>query len=232
MQSRPQVERWSYCLGPFLLNPVSKVGSPATAEARTDFHSSTRKRNSIKWTAFIGGCDYKIHPIEKGHQFLLIYRLDISQQVGAVLDGKSLMDRLPLYESVKNVHGNPGLLPNGLSFVMPFRIRTNTWSRRYTRVLLLLRIQSHQGQGQEAAPSWAERCGHGDISVVPHYWFEGWGPSPPRFDSSRWGRWEPIREGSRDMCGWPWKSRRNRLWWVAVSNLPWGLSHPRWMEKL
>ena len=40
MQSRPQVERWSYCLGPFLLNPVSKVGSPATAEARTDVYSS------------------------------------------------------------------------------------------------------------------------------------------------------------------------------------------------
>jgi hypothetical protein len=26
-------------LGPFLLNPVSKAGSPATAEARTDFDS-------------------------------------------------------------------------------------------------------------------------------------------------------------------------------------------------
>jgi hypothetical protein len=35
MQSRPQVERWSYSLWPVLLNPVSKAGSPATAEART-----------------------------------------------------------------------------------------------------------------------------------------------------------------------------------------------------
>ena len=29
-------------MGLFLLNPVSKVGSPATAEARTDFYSSGR----------------------------------------------------------------------------------------------------------------------------------------------------------------------------------------------
>jgi hypothetical protein len=56
----------------------------------------------------------------------LIYTLKISQQVGAVLDGKSVMDRLPLYESVKNMLGTPGFLPYGLSFLMPFRIGTKT----------------------------------------------------------------------------------------------------------
>jgi hypothetical protein len=54
----------------------------------------------------------------------LIYTLKISQQVGGVLDGKSLMDRLPLYESVKNMLGNPGFLPFGSSPLMPFRIGT------------------------------------------------------------------------------------------------------------
>jgi hypothetical protein len=36
IQSRPQVERLSYCSWPKLLNLVSKAGSTATAEARTD----------------------------------------------------------------------------------------------------------------------------------------------------------------------------------------------------
>ncbi len=79
----------------------------------SDSNGSTRKKNNVKWAAFIGGCDYRVHPIEKGEQVLLMYTLTLTQRVGGILDPRPIMDSLPLYESVKTMLGNPGFLRHG-----------------------------------------------------------------------------------------------------------------------
>lgn len=108
----------------------------------------------------------------------------------------------------------------------------NTIIGRNTRLLLSLWVQPHQEQGQEIDSSSAKRCRHGDVSIFPHSWYEGWGPSALWHKSTGQGRLRFVWERSRNLRRGPRESHRNRFRRLEVSDLPRRVSHFRGVQTI
>ncbi|KAN0098922.1 hypothetical protein V8E51_014585 [Hyaloscypha variabilis] len=81
----------------------------------TIFDWGTAKPTDIQWAAFMGRCEHKMHPMEKGSQIILVYNLHVTERVGSVLQNPVLANAscLPLYEGVRKILELPGFMKQG-----------------------------------------------------------------------------------------------------------------------
>ncbi|KAE9373077.1 hypothetical protein N431DRAFT_544234 [Stipitochalara longipes BDJ] len=78
----------------------------------SDSHGRLKRKNKVKWAAFIGGCTYRIYPVVEGKQFMLIYTLIVTQCIGGILDAQPIIElsSLPLYQSFKIMLEQPSFM--------------------------------------------------------------------------------------------------------------------------
>jgi hypothetical protein len=81
----------------------------------TIFDWGSAKPTDIQWAAFTGGCEHKMHPMEKGNQIILVYNLRVTERIGSVMQNQALADAscLPLYEGVRKILELPGFMKQG-----------------------------------------------------------------------------------------------------------------------
>jgi hypothetical protein len=81
----------------------------------TIFDWSGAKPTDIKWAAFVGDCQHRMHPIQKGNQIMLVYNLRVTERVGSVMQNPVLADaaQFPLYDGV-SILEHPGFMKEGM----------------------------------------------------------------------------------------------------------------------
>ncbi|KAH8781757.1 hypothetical protein F5882DRAFT_500081 [Hyaloscypha sp. PMI_1271] len=81
----------------------------------SDSSSDARKKNNIKWAAFIGDCEFRIHPIREGQQFNLVYTLSLTKSIGRTLDARPIIEvaSLPFYQAIREILEQPGFMRRG-----------------------------------------------------------------------------------------------------------------------
>jgi hypothetical protein len=89
----------------------------SNAEHSTIFDWSSAKPTDIKWAAFVGKCQAKIRPMQKGNQIILVYNLRVTERVGTIMQNPVLADstQFPLYDGVRKILEHPGFMKEGVS---------------------------------------------------------------------------------------------------------------------